>query len=348
MLQACAPAAPASSPASSSKAHVAKPAHPLVFGIFAREGAARVEEATFFKKIAERPFVLVGEKHDNVEHHAFEARVVAAVGRVSPRAVAMEHFRAKDQPKLDAFFANASSRASDLPREVGWDEGWGPFGPFERIFTNALAQRMPCLLYTSDAADERSSVDLGGRRRHRSLRSGRWCARSRAAGARQGHLRQPSGAEANSLGHSRQALFAAVRFMPHRYARYCEGAGTYSERSDARGTTGSRVPAFRCPSGLAGGALQSHSRPCRALAARDRAHHRPERSDRCLRQPPHAALVLKVLSWLTFFAPAKKVSRPRGRNPRLQCKPTDGRRTAHRKPRQACSMQAWQGGPASC
>ena len=25
-------------------------------------------------------------------------------------------------------------------------------------------QRYPCLLYTSDAADERSSVDLGGRR----------------------------------------------------------------------------------------------------------------------------------------------------------------------------------------
>ena len=27
-----------------------------------------------------------------------------------------------------------------------------------------LAQREACLLYTSDAADERSSVDLGGRR----------------------------------------------------------------------------------------------------------------------------------------------------------------------------------------
>ena len=27
-----------------------------------------------------------------------------------------------------------------------------------------LAQIRPCLLYTSDAADERSSVDLGGRR----------------------------------------------------------------------------------------------------------------------------------------------------------------------------------------
>ena len=28
----------------------------------------------------------------------------------------------------------------------------------------AITQSEPCLLYTSDAADERSSVDLGGRR----------------------------------------------------------------------------------------------------------------------------------------------------------------------------------------
>ena len=154
MLQGCARAAPASSP----EAHptVARPSHPLVFGIFAREGAARVEEASFFEKLVQRPFVLVGEKHDNVEHHAFEARVVAAVGRVSPRAVAMEHFRAKDQPKLDAFFANASSRAADLPREVGWEEGWGPFGPFERIFANALAQRMPLVAANFDRLDVRA------------------------------------------------------------------------------------------------------------------------------------------------------------------------------------------------
>ena len=34
-------------------------------------------------------------------------------------------------------------------------------GPKSRM---AAEQAMPCLLYTSDAADERSSVDLGGRR----------------------------------------------------------------------------------------------------------------------------------------------------------------------------------------
>src|SRR5678816_340266 len=31
-------------------------------------------------------------------------------------------------------------------------------------FTFPVGTRVPCLLYTSDAADERSSVDLGGRR----------------------------------------------------------------------------------------------------------------------------------------------------------------------------------------
>ena len=32
------------------------------------------------------------------------------------------------------------------------------------IFYGEIPQRDACLLYTSDAADERSSVDLGGRR----------------------------------------------------------------------------------------------------------------------------------------------------------------------------------------
>ena len=39
--------------------------------------------------------------------------------------------------------------------------------PKEAVLTAIDAQRalsLPCLLYTSDAADERSSVDLGGRR----------------------------------------------------------------------------------------------------------------------------------------------------------------------------------------
>ena len=35
---------------------------------------------------------------------------------------------------------------------------------FDRFWGKSTSQLMGCLLYTSDAADERSSVDLGGRR----------------------------------------------------------------------------------------------------------------------------------------------------------------------------------------
>ena len=34
----------------------------------------------------------------------------------------------------------------------------------ERVTPDLILTHLPCLLYTSDAADERSSVDLGGRR----------------------------------------------------------------------------------------------------------------------------------------------------------------------------------------
>ena len=130
--------------------------HPLVHGIFARTGAAKVDEATFFVKVAERPFVLVGEKHDNDEHHAFEARVVDAVGKKSARRVVMEHFRAKSQEKLDAFFQSRTSKASDLPALVGWEEGWGPFAPFEPVFAAALSHAMPVMAGSFDRIDVRA------------------------------------------------------------------------------------------------------------------------------------------------------------------------------------------------
>ena len=47
------------------------------------------------------------------------------------------------------FFGLILARAGDLPGDAGG---------------LLLAQALGCLLYTSDAADERSSVDLGGRR----------------------------------------------------------------------------------------------------------------------------------------------------------------------------------------
>ena len=146
----------------------------------------------------------------------------------------------------------------------------------------------------------------GGARRHRSLRSGRWRARSRAAGARQGHLHECSGAWVNSLGHQNSGTHLTVvprASLRSLYARAMQG----SEHSDAARSVG-RAKATRIArwqagpdararqtggatsSGSAVDPLRSHKSSCRALAARDLAHHRLERSDRWLRRPPRSTL----------------------------------------------------------
>ena len=48
----------------------------------------------------------------------------------------------------------AASEPPESPARAPWEPGQGDRPDTDR----------PCLLYTSDAADERSSVDLGGRR----------------------------------------------------------------------------------------------------------------------------------------------------------------------------------------
>ena len=50
----------------------------------------------------------------------------------------------------------------DLAAELAGDLSEAPLQLADLVIE--IAQRTPCLLYTSDAADERSSVDLGGRR----------------------------------------------------------------------------------------------------------------------------------------------------------------------------------------
>ena len=58
---------------------------------------------------------------------------------------------------------------------------WGRFGV--RVTDPASGHASACLLYTSDAADERSSVDLGGRRiiktKKREMTGGRHDAKAR-------------------------------------------------------------------------------------------------------------------------------------------------------------------------
>jgi uncharacterized iron-regulated protein len=101
--------------------------------------------------------VLIGEVHDNPEHHRVRGDILwprleplLNTRDLAPAAV-FEHIRVDQQDRLDGFYAKAARsrrlwRASDLLRELAWESsGWPPGKSFEPLFDAALRARLPIL-----------------------------------------------------------------------------------------------------------------------------------------------------------------------------------------------------------
>lgn len=113
--------------------------------------------------------VLLGEVHDNPEHHAVRGDILRPaidVGGISPFAppiVAFEHIRTSQQAQLDAFYAKMSSRrpasASDLLDELRWKEsGWPAAEIYLPLFDAAVRSSMPIVAAAPDRERMRSLV----------------------------------------------------------------------------------------------------------------------------------------------------------------------------------------------
>lgn len=99
--------------------------------------------------------VLLGEVHDNPEHHAVRADILWP--RLEPfvrardlrPAALFEHIRTSQQGRLDGFYSKAArSRrlwgAHDLLRELEWDaSGWPAAAIFQPLFQAALWAKLP-------------------------------------------------------------------------------------------------------------------------------------------------------------------------------------------------------------
>jgi uncharacterized iron-regulated protein len=121
--------------------------HPLVGKIWdAREGRF-VDEAALTAAAADAKVLLLGETHDNVDHHLLQARTVrsvVAVGRWP--AVAVEMLTPEQQPAIDAVLAQPKPSADALGKAVAWDDtGWPPFATYRPIFAEATAAGLPVL-----------------------------------------------------------------------------------------------------------------------------------------------------------------------------------------------------------
>jgi uncharacterized iron-regulated protein len=121
--------------------------HPLAGKIWSVREGRFVEERELVAAAAGAKVLLLGETHDNVDHHLLQARLLRSVvsaGRWP--AVAFEMLTPEQQAAIDAAVAQDKPSADAIGNAVAWDKsGWPPFKTYRPIFAEAVAAGLPVI-----------------------------------------------------------------------------------------------------------------------------------------------------------------------------------------------------------
>lgn len=119
--------------------------HPLAGKIWDVRKKAFVGEQELRAAVTSARYVLLGEVHDNPDHHLLQARVVRMVTGAGKRpAIAFEMLDESQQPAIDAIPAGDSGNPDSVRDAVRWDEsGWPAFALYRPIFQAALDAHLP-------------------------------------------------------------------------------------------------------------------------------------------------------------------------------------------------------------
>lgn len=117
--------------------------NPLVGTQWTGTGKA-VSEAAVEDAVRAADFVLIGEIHDNPEHHAIQARLIRTMTEAGRKpAVVLEMVPQDLQSELDAFEAEGSQDVAELGRRLKWEErGWPNWSTYQPIAEAALGAKL--------------------------------------------------------------------------------------------------------------------------------------------------------------------------------------------------------------
>lgn len=119
--------------------------HPLVDRIFDPKAGAFVSQAEALARAANADHVLLGERHDNADHHRLQAQVAQAVlSKDRGRAIALEMLTPEQEPAAQAFMAARPMDAGGFGEAVGWGKtGWPDWSIYRPIGEIALVYATP-------------------------------------------------------------------------------------------------------------------------------------------------------------------------------------------------------------
>jgi uncharacterized iron-regulated protein len=109
------------------------------------KGRRWVDEATLDAALARADIAVLGEVHDNSDHHRLQAREVRSVTAAGRQpALAFEMLSTPVQEKLDAALAAPGATADAVAEAVDWSKsGWPEFALYRPIFEAGLAAHLP-------------------------------------------------------------------------------------------------------------------------------------------------------------------------------------------------------------
>jgi len=110
--------------------------------------------AQLLERLAQAQRLLVGEKHDNPDHHALQLWLLRALDAQRPQgSLLLEMLQPVQQGRVDAL-KQQQTHPQDLPKALGWQDGWdwALYGP---IVHEALGQPYSLLAANLDPDEVR-------------------------------------------------------------------------------------------------------------------------------------------------------------------------------------------------
>lgn len=119
--------------------------HPLAGKVWDVAAQRFVEPALLLSRARAAKFVLLGEIHDNLEHHRIQARILQTVANGRRPALVMEQYDRDQQDKINAILDDAAITGDKLLSleelmRKSWE--WQAYAPLAKL---ALQQKLPVI-----------------------------------------------------------------------------------------------------------------------------------------------------------------------------------------------------------
>ena len=119
--------------------------HTLTGKIWDVSAASFIDRTTLVNRLARARFVLLGENHDNPDHHRLQAELLRQLIDVGRRpALGFEMLDVDDAPTIAKHLASDPKDAAGLGEAVGWNQrGWPDWTFYQPIAQVALEAGLP-------------------------------------------------------------------------------------------------------------------------------------------------------------------------------------------------------------